>query len=84
VVVPSAFLAAGHQLKNAEYLAKQGAAAIIDESELSADANRLAKQLSSLLRAPDRRQQLGVNLSKFAKPAATEEIVDLICKQVEP
>jgi UDP-N-acetylglucosamine:LPS N-acetylglucosamine transferase len=76
-------LAAGHQLKNAEYLADQDAALVLDEDELTSDANRLAKQLSGLLRDPARRQRLGRNLAKFSKPDATREITDLITKQAE-
>ena len=82
VVVPSAFLTGGHQLKNAEYMAKRGAAIVMDETELSADANRLAKQLSDLLRDPARQKQLSEHLASFAKPHATEELADLILKQV--
>lgn len=83
VVIPSAFLAAGHQLRNAEYLADQGAAVVLDEAELSADANRLAKQLSKLLRNPDNQKRLGDNLSKFARPRATETIADIIIKEAK-
>lgn len=81
VVVPSAVLVGGHQLKNAEYLAKRHAAIVMEEAGLSDDANRLAKQLSVLLRDPTRQQLLGDNLSKFAKPDATAEIADLILEQ---
>lgn len=82
VVVPSAFLTGGHQLKNAEYLAEQGAAVVLDEPELSADANRLAKLLSKLLRDPSRQKQLGEHLTSFAKPHATEELAELILNQL--
>ncbi|HVX47991.1 MAG TPA: UDP-N-acetylglucosamine--N-acetylmuramyl-(pentapeptide) pyrophosphoryl-undecaprenol N-acetylglucosamine transferase [Candidatus Saccharimonadales bacterium] len=78
VVVPSGVLTGGHQLRNAEYLARRNAAVVMDDRELSADANRLAKRLSSLLSDPERRRQLGDNLAKFAKPDAAEEIADLI------
>ena len=81
VVIPSAVLAAGHQLRNAQYLAKQKAAVVMDEAELSDDANRLAKQLSELLRDSSRQQLLGANLSRFAKPDATAEIAGLILKK---
>lgn len=83
VVVPSNFLAAGHQLKNAEYLGQQGAAVIVDEDELAADANRLAKQLSALLGDPERVKVLAAGLSSFARPRAAEDLADLIIKQVE-
>jgi UDP-N-acetylglucosamine--N-acetylmuramyl-(pentapeptide) pyrophosphoryl-undecaprenol N-acetylglucosamine transferase len=81
VVIPSNFLAAGHQLKNAEYLAKQGAAVVLDEAELSADPNRLAKQLSGLLADPARQKKLGQGLAAFAKPGASKELADLILKE---
>ncbi len=81
VVIPSNFLAAGHQLKNAEYLAKQGTAVVLNEAELADDANRLAKPLSRLLSDPARQKRLGHNLAAFAKPQATETIANLIIKE---
>lgn len=82
VIVPSAFLTGGHQLKNAEYMAGEGAAIIQDESELAEDANRLAKRLSDLLADPARQKRLGKRLAEFAKPQATQEIAELILEQV--
>jgi UDP-N-acetylglucosamine--N-acetylmuramyl-(pentapeptide) pyrophosphoryl-undecaprenol N-acetylglucosamine transferase len=82
VVVPSNFLAAGHQLKNAEYLAEKSASLVMDEDGLLKDPNRLAKQLSGLLRDPARQKRLGERLATFAKPRATEELVDLILNRV--
>ncbi len=81
LVIPSNFLAAGHQLKNAEYLADQGAAVVLDEAELADDANRLAKPLSRLLGDPARQKKLAQRLAAFAKPQATEAIADLITKE---
>jgi UDP-N-acetylglucosamine--N-acetylmuramyl-(pentapeptide) pyrophosphoryl-undecaprenol N-acetylglucosamine transferase len=82
LVIPSPFLTAGHQLKNAEYLAEQGAALVIDESELAADPNRLAKQVTELLHDPERRAELGTQLATFARPRATEDLAQLILEQV--
>ncbi len=81
VVVPGTFLTGGHQIKNAEYMAKKGAAIVQDESELAADSNRLAKQLSRLLSDSARQRQLAAHLADFAKPHATREIANLIFKQ---
>lgn len=81
VVVPSAFLTGGHQLKNAEYMAGEGAAMIQDEAELAEDANRLGKRLSELLSDPARQKRLGQRLARFAKPDATREIAELILEQ---
>ncbi len=78
VVVPSPFLTGGHQLKNADYLATQGAALVINEADLAADPNRLARQVSDLLRDTDQQQQLAHHLSGLARPNATAELAQLI------
>lgn len=83
VVIPSPFLAGGHQLKNAEYLAKRQAALVIDEKQLTDDPHRLAKQVSDLLKTPERRTTLAKELSHFAKPEATNELAQLILEQVK-
>lgn len=83
VVIPSPFLAGGHQLKNAEYLAKRQAALVIDEKQLTDDPHRLAKQVSDLLKSPERRTILAKELSHFAKPEATNELAQLILEQVK-
>ncbi|MEK7600296.1 MAG: UDP-N-acetylglucosamine--N-acetylmuramyl-(pentapeptide) pyrophosphoryl-undecaprenol N-acetylglucosamine transferase [Patescibacteria group bacterium] len=82
VVVPSPFLAGGHQLKNAQYLADNEAAIVIDETDLSADPNRLAHLVSSLLSDTKKQQHLSEQLSKFAKPRATQELAQLILEQI--
>jgi UDP-N-acetylglucosamine--N-acetylmuramyl-(pentapeptide) pyrophosphoryl-undecaprenol N-acetylglucosamine transferase len=82
IVVPSPFLTGGHQLKNARYLADQGAALVLDETDLAADPNRLAGQVSNLLRDPARQRELAARLAKFAKPKATGELARLILDQV--
>jgi len=82
LVVPSPFLAGGHQLKNAQYLAEQGAALILDEVDLAADPNRLATQASNLLSHPEKQRELGKRLAKFAKPKATSELARLILDEV--
>lgn len=85
VVVPSPFLAGGHQLKNAEYLENKGAIVVVDETEIQADANRLASQVSELLADSAKREQLGDKFSEFAQPQAASQIakliLDLVSKQ---
>jgi UDP-N-acetylglucosamine--N-acetylmuramyl-(pentapeptide) pyrophosphoryl-undecaprenol N-acetylglucosamine transferase len=83
VVVPSPFLAGGHQLKNARYLEENRAAAVISESELVADPHRLAKQVSELLKDNELRNNLATGLSQFAKPNATKELAKLILELPE-
>ena len=78
IIIPSPFLTGGHQLKNAQYLVDQSAAQVIDETDLRTDPNRLAKQVSKLLRDPAQQHELSVHLHKFAKPRATQELAKLI------
>lgn len=81
IVIPSPFLAGGHQLKNAQYLQDQTAAAVIDETDLVEDPNRLARQVSDLLNDAKRRANLADNLSVFAKPNASREIAEIIMSE---
>jgi UDP-N-acetylglucosamine--N-acetylmuramyl-(pentapeptide) pyrophosphoryl-undecaprenol N-acetylglucosamine transferase len=83
IVVPSPFLAAGHQLKNGQYLAEQGAALVIDENDLTNDPNRLAKQVAQLLHNPDQTKALEAKLAGFARPNATQAITKLILEQTD-
>jgi UDP-N-acetylglucosamine--N-acetylmuramyl-(pentapeptide) pyrophosphoryl-undecaprenol N-acetylglucosamine transferase len=78
IVIPAPFLTGGHQLKNADYLARKGAALVLDQDDLLADPHRLAKQVSELLRNPSELDSLGKGLSQFAKPHATQELAKLI------
>lgn len=83
IVIPSAFLAAGHQTRSAEYLQEQGAAQIIDDIELEEDPNRLSKIVAQLLNNREERQRLAHNLSSFAKPNATKDIATLIIQTAD-
>ena len=78
IVIPSPFLTGGHQLKNAQYLEEQGAAVILNESDLKADPNRLAAQASDLLADGDGRRQLGERLHKFATVGAATKLAKLL------
>lgn len=82
IIIPSPFLAGGHQLKNAQYLENQSAAVVINESDAQADPNRLAKQVSELLKNPGRRAELAGRLSQLAKPNATHDLAKLIIERL--
>ncbi len=83
VVIPSPFLSGGHQIKNARYLFDNKAIQLLDESDISADTNRLAKQVSALLNNKSQQKELANNLAKFAKPDATQEIAELLLAHVQ-
>ncbi|HVA10766.1 MAG TPA: UDP-N-acetylglucosamine--N-acetylmuramyl-(pentapeptide) pyrophosphoryl-undecaprenol N-acetylglucosamine transferase [Candidatus Dormibacteraeota bacterium] len=82
IVIPSSFLAGGHQLKNAEYLAEQGAALVLKTDDLIADPNRLARYITDLLQASDKRKKLETEFAKLAQPNAAHKIAKLILEQV--
>lgn len=80
ILIPSSFLAGGHQLKNAQYLNESDAAIVVREEDMIDDSNRLTKQISDLLLDETRQGELAKNLSSFAKPNATNDIAKLILK----
>jgi UDP-N-acetylglucosamine--N-acetylmuramyl-(pentapeptide) pyrophosphoryl-undecaprenol N-acetylglucosamine transferase len=82
IVVPSPFLTGGHQLKNADYLAAQHAALVINEADLAADPNRLAHQVSKLLSDPAQQRKLADQLAQLAHPDATRQLARLIVDEI--
>jgi len=81
IIIPSSFLAGGHQLKNAEYLAEQGAAVVLKSTDLVADPNRLARSVTELLNDASKRERLSKELSTLGQPNAAHLIAKLILEQ---
>lgn len=75
IIMPSPFLAGGHQLKNAQELSDKDAAVILTEE---ADADEFVALVNELLSNQRRRMQLAANLSKLAKPNAAKDLAKLI------
>lgn len=71
-------IAGGHQWINAEKLASQGGAVIVQDEEL---ASQLAPTVQALLQDPERRGQMGAAMATLARPQAAlqiaREVVDL-------
>ncbi|HUA13645.1 MAG TPA: UDP-N-acetylglucosamine--N-acetylmuramyl-(pentapeptide) pyrophosphoryl-undecaprenol N-acetylglucosamine transferase [Candidatus Sulfotelmatobacter sp.] len=78
IIVPSKFLAGGHQVKNAQYLEAQGACLVVDEDRLYDNPLILAKEVSDLLDHPVKISSLEKNISKFAISDAANTIADLV------
>jgi UDP-N-acetylglucosamine--N-acetylmuramyl-(pentapeptide) pyrophosphoryl-undecaprenol N-acetylglucosamine transferase len=77
IVIPAPFLAAGHQLKNADELSKHDAAVVLlDEAE----ADELLATINNLLNNDTRRFELARNLFATAKPNASANLAKLILK----
>lgn len=78
VVIPSPFLAGGHQLKNGEYLQAQQAAIVVDEAVMLHDLTVLKAAIADLLDDQHRRQELGDALGRLATPDAAEKLAGLL------
>ncbi len=83
IIIPSTFLVAGHQLMNAELLSKSNAAIVIKDTDLATNPHILAKELSRLLKDPEKRQSLAAELSKFGHSDARKKIAEIILKTAE-
>lgn len=68
-----------HQTRNAEYLAKAGAAVLLPQH--ATDADQLAAQLTEVLMHPEKLKAMGRTARSLAKPDATRTVVD-ICLEV--
>lgn len=65
-----------HQLRNAQEMARAGAGRVIPEPELTAD--RLIKEVFSLLDQPQEIEELSRAARSLARPNAARDIVDMI------
>jgi UDP-N-acetylglucosamine--N-acetylmuramyl-(pentapeptide) pyrophosphoryl-undecaprenol N-acetylglucosamine transferase len=81
LMVPFPFAADDHQRKNAEALANAGAASMILQQDLSAE--RLAQEISTLAREPERITAMEQAARKLARGDAAAAVVDLIEELVE-
>jgi UDP-N-acetylglucosamine--N-acetylmuramyl-(pentapeptide) pyrophosphoryl-undecaprenol N-acetylglucosamine transferase len=79
IVVPSPFLAGGHQLRNADALQSTDAAVVMNEKQL-ADTKKAGKTIEELLHDDKRRRDLGKNLCEAIAGDAASRIADLILK----
>lgn len=80
IVMPSPFLAGGHQLKNAEELRRRDAAVIIGEDTT---ADELLVIANELLKNQARRQTLARHINSLAHPDAAEKLAKLILANVK-
>ncbi len=78
IVIPSPSLPNSHQLKNAQYLQDNQATIVLSEKELLKDPIELKEQVSLLLRANDRREELIKSISALANDQAIEKIISYI------
>ena len=75
LLIPSPNVTANHQLYNAQALAKNNAALLIEEHQLE---EQFEHQFSALVGDEKKQKILQINIKKLAKPDATEAILNQI------
>ena len=79
LLVPFPFAAEDHQTKNAQTLVDKNAAKMVKDKEMK---EKFWNTLSEICENEGLRKEMSQNLDFFAKPKATEEIVDEIFKNL--
>lgn len=80
ILVPSPYVAANHQYKNAKVLYDAGACALVEESEF--EGGKLCKNTVELLDSPEKRGALEKKVLDFGKPDANRIIYEEIKKVI--
>lgn len=78
ILVPFPYAAHNHQMKNARYYKKRGAAIVIDEKEL--DVKSLKKWIIRLIYDKKRLAKMGEESGKLHNPDAAERVVKTILR----
>lgn len=78
IVIPSPYLANGHQLKNAEALEEQGSAVVVQEKDIDRSGNGLLTALDGLLSNEHHRRELAQRLHETAPVGAARNVAKLI------
>ena len=78
ILVPNARLTGGHQLKNAQVYKKSGAVEIVSDDKIESNPKILSQKIIELLGDKEKMNNLGDELSKFAKPNAAADVAQMI------
>lgn len=84
VVIPSPFLAGGHQLKNAKVLSDRKAVKVLYESLLKDDPRALMAPLTDLLDNPKTARAYGDRLAELAAPNAAKRLAMVLLDVAKP
>jgi len=76
ILVPLPTSTDDHQRKNADVVARAGAAVVVDERELNGGS--LAAAITALVSDPERRRQMAAAARRLARPDAAQRIADRV------
>ena len=80
ILVPFPHATADHQARNARYMERAGAAVVVPDSEL--DGPRLAREVGTLLGAPQRLAEMARAALAASSPEAADRIADEVLRLV--
>lgn len=78
ILIPSPYVTENHQYHNAMALVNNGAAEILEEKDLSADA--LTERVNMLLADKSKLEEIGTNAKNMAVVDATKRIYETLCE----
>lgn len=80
IFVPSPYVAANHQYKNAKSISDANGAVVIEDKDLKA---QLTKAVLDLINDEQKLAELKKNISAFSKPKAANDIAESVIKMAE-
>jgi UDP-N-acetylglucosamine--N-acetylmuramyl-(pentapeptide) pyrophosphoryl-undecaprenol N-acetylglucosamine transferase len=83
IVIPSPFLTGGHQLKNARVLQEADAIVVVDEGDMQADANFLARAISDLLKQPAELIKLGKKFQALSHSDSANKLAKILLDEAK-
>ncbi len=82
ILVPNPELTDGQQTKNAHYLKASGAVMVVEEKDMT-QPDVFVGEVRVVLSSPASREQLKENISKLAKPHATDQLANMCIELAE-
>lgn len=80
ILVPFEKLPGGHQSRNADKLAKDGAVIVVRDDEMMKKPELLLAAAQSLMRSPKKREMMAEKLHEMARPNAAKDLAEIILK----
>ena len=81
ILVPFERLPGGHQVKNAEHLEKSGAAAVIKDSIVEENPDKLLEEIRHLIKSPRLRADMADHLAEEGRSNAAKRLAEIILEE---
>ncbi|MCI2031732.1 undecaprenyldiphospho-muramoylpentapeptide beta-N-acetylglucosaminyltransferase [Limosilactobacillus sp.] len=81
ILIPSPYVTANHQVKNAQALVRKNAAVMITEDKL--DSRALLVQADKIMESQELRSKMATASRKIGHPKAADELIDVLHKAID-